>query len=82
MAVMNVWLEMARSQFQAEDLDAALESINRALQVESSAEAWALKERILTEKATRGERAIFQPIGVADVRTKDWLEIARSAKIC
>ena len=78
MAVMNVWLEMARSQFQAGDLDAALGSITRALQVERSAEAWALKERILTEKATRGERAIVQPIGVADVRTKDWLEIARS----
>ena len=67
MAVMNVWLQMARSQFQANDLDAALGSVNQALQVESTADAWALKERILTEKATRGERAIGEAMGVADV---------------
>ena len=66
MAVMNIWLEMARSQFQSGDLDAALGSIDRTLQVESTAEAWALKEQILTEKATRGERAIDKPMGVAD----------------
>ena len=77
MAVMNIWLEMARSQFQAGDLDAALESIDRALQVESTADAWALKERILTEKATRGERAIVQPMEVAD-EGNHWLELARS----
>jgi tetratricopeptide (TPR) repeat protein len=65
MAVMNIWLEMARSQFQADDLDAALGSVNQALQVESTADAWALKERILTEKATRGERAIGGAMGVA-----------------
>jgi hypothetical protein len=52
MAVMNIWLEMARSQFQADDLDAALGSVNQALQVESTADAWVLKEWILMEKAT------------------------------
>jgi hypothetical protein len=54
----TIWLEMARSQFQADDLDAALGSVNQALQVESTADAWALKEQILTEKATRGERVL------------------------
>ena len=49
---------MARSQFQARDLDAALGLIDKALKMESAADAWVLKERILTEKATRGERAI------------------------
>ena len=66
MAVMNIWLEMARSQFQAGDLDAALGSIDRALQVESTADTWALKERILTEKATRGERAIGELMRVTE----------------
>ncbi len=70
MAVMNVWLEMARSQFQAGDLDAALGSIDRALQVESTADAWVLKERILTEKATRGERVIGEAMGVTDHNSK------------
>ena len=49
---------MARSQFQARDLDAALGLIDKALKMESTAAAWALKERILTEKATWGERTI------------------------
>ncbi len=66
MAVMNIWLEVARSQFQAGDLDAASGSIDRALKMESTADAWALKERILTEKATRGERAIGEPMGVTE----------------
>jgi Tfp pilus assembly protein PilF len=58
MAVMNIWIQMARSQFQADDLDAALGSVNQALKVESTADAWALKEQILTERATRGKRVL------------------------
>lgn len=71
MAVMNIWLEMARSQFQADDPDAALGSVNQALKVENTADAWALKEQILTEKAMRGERAIGEAMGVAD-RILSW----------
>ena len=76
MAAMNIWLEMARSQFQAGDLDAALGSIDRSLQMESTADAWALKEQILTEKVTRGERAIDKAIEVVDEGDKS-LEAGR-----
>ncbi|MCX5964731.1 MAG: hypothetical protein NT070_16810 [Cyanobacteria bacterium] len=47
MAVMNIWLEMARSQFQAGDLDAALISVEWSLKMEDGGNAFELRGQIL-----------------------------------
>ena len=53
MAAINIWLDLARSQFEASNLDDALGSIERASMLENSSIIWELKEKILAAKVAK-----------------------------